>query len=228
MKANLLVSPQAFATGEVLVEGDSYRHLFRARRLASGDTLRCVDGQGEARWGTIESVDRSSARVRFGDRLPSFESECRVTLWVAQPKGDRASWLVEKATELGVARIVFLTFARSDRYPSPRQIERLERVARAAVEQCGRSFLPRVEFGGALPDQLGRLGASSWLLDPTADADGVDHRAESTSLVIGPEGGLSGEETEALLQRGARPIGLGPRILRTETAAVIAAGRFLT
>ena len=229
----LIVDPESFASDEALVEGDAYRHLFRARRLALGDRLRVVDGAGAARWAEVGGVDRRSGKLRLLDAAPSNEPGYRLALLVATPKPERASWLVEKATELGVAAVRFVASERSPRSLGGGSLERLRRVAAAAVEQCGRSWVPEVSGvhgwaeAPALLDDL----PDRWFLhtdSPAADPDDPWRRAgEAGAVLIGPEGGWSDRESEELRALGCRPVWLGDRILRVETAAVVAAAAIL-
>lgn len=89
-----LVSPDAFKGDEVVVDGQVYRHLFRARRLAVGARLRVVDGQGRARWAEVAGIDRRQARLVLGDGAPAHEPAYELTLIVAALRPERASWLV--------------------------------------------------------------------------------------------------------------------------------------
>ena len=113
MPATLLTSPELVIGDRLEVEGDAYRHLFRARRLAVGDALRVVDGRGRARHGRIVEVGRTRAAVELGDELPSLEPATRARLLVGAARPERASWLVEKATELGAESIVFIASERT-------------------------------------------------------------------------------------------------------------------
>jgi 16S rRNA (uracil1498-N3)-methyltransferase len=221
----LLADPESWGRDELRVEGDAYRHLFRARRLALGDRLRVVDGRGRARWGEVARVDRGSATVALGAPAPDNEPAFRLELLVATLRPERASWLVEKATEVGVSAVRFFNSARAPRTFGGGTVGRLERVAAAAVEQCHRSRLPEITGPHAWSD-LGRLAAGAarrWVLD-TAAATGWGEPAGSTGvLLVGPEGGWSPAERRELLDSGWRPVGLGPRVLRAETAAVVGA-----
>ena len=227
-----LLSPEAFpGSGEALVgvEGKAYRHLFRARRLAVGDAVRLVDGRGAARWAEVVEVDRRSARLRPGDAAPANESPVPVGLVVAAPKPQRAGWLVEKATEVGVASIRFVNTARTPRTYGPATLERLRRMAVAAVQQCHRARVP--EVGGVHGwDEIAELlrpWAGRWLLDPAGEP-GRPGPAESPSvLLVGPEGGLEDLEREQLAEFGCRRLRLGPRALRVETAATIGSALLL-
>lgn len=228
----LILDPESFAGAEAAVEGEAYRHLFRARRLAVGDRLRVVDGAGAARWAEVSAVDRRSGRLRLGEPAPSGETAYRLELLVATPRKERASWLVEKATELGVAAVRFVASERTPRSLGRGSRERLLRVAAAAVEQCGRSRVPEVTGVHAWEEVPGLLEGlpERWVLDPAAAAGGGLGAGEgggAGAVLIGPEGGWSDAEAAELRSLGCRPVHLGERVLRVETAAVAAAAMIL-
>jgi 16S rRNA (uracil1498-N3)-methyltransferase len=229
MTVTLLVDPAGWDGAQVEVAGDAYRHLFRARRLAAGERLRVVDGRGRARWGTVAAVERDRAIVALGESAESREPAVEVELLVATLRPERASWLVEKATEVGVAGVRFLHTERAPRTFGAGAMERLRRVAAAAVEQCGRARCPEV------------TGVHEWK-ELAALTAGIEHRlvldtaagnvegqrpssetAATIAVLVGPEGGFSDAERQELVEAGWSPVGLGSRILRTETAAVVGA-----
>lgn len=217
--------------GEALtVDGEAYRHLFRARRLGPGARLRVVDGRGGARWGEVERVDRGSARVRLGEPAPANDPALRLHLFVPTCRPERASWLVEKATEVGVAGIHFLNTLRAPRELGEGTLERLRRVASAALEQCHGATLPAVTGPHPWRD-LGGLAnpfEARWFLDTGGGTGGWGAFPETSgALLVGPEGGLEAVERRELLAAGWRPVGLGERILRLETAAVVGAAAVL-
>lgn len=234
MSVTLLVDPASWEGAEVEVTGDAYRHLFRARRLAAGERLRVVDGRGRARWGEIATVERARARVRLGEAAPVNEPAVRLDLLVPTLRPERAAWLVEKATEVGVAAIHFLHTERAPRTFGAGTLGRLGRVAAAAVEQCGRSLCPEVSgvhgwkeiavLTAGVPRRFVLDTAAGDALSPASSAAGAGDRA---ALLIGPEGGFSETERRELAAAGWSPVGLGPRILRTETAAVVGAAKVL-
>lgn len=216
--------------GEVEIEGDAYRHLFRARRLEKGATLRLVDGAGRARWGEVARVESRQAWVELGAPAPGNEPSRRLDLLVASLRKERASWLVEKATELGVAAVRFLGSERAPRTFGGGTLERLSRVARAAVEQCHRSRLPEITgvHGWDELPQLLEGFALRLCLDPQGSAwPTASGESDPVAVLVGPEGGWSAPEKEALVRLRAEPVALGPRVLRIETAALAAAARIL-
>lgn len=233
----VLLSPEALAGTEATVEGDDYRHLFRARRLSAGERLRAVDGEGRARWAEIAEVGGKSARLALLDEpAPTHEPAARVELLVAMLRRERASWLVEKATELGVAAVRFLETERTVRELTAGTAARLGRVAAAALVQCHGSRLPEITGPHAwtglpallapLPDR--RLLDTALTGEESAAGFGPPAQAERpAALLVGPEGGWSEAERAELRRQGCRPVSLGSRTLRVETAAVVGAGLLL-
>ena len=151
-------------------------------------------------------------------------------MWLvcAFPRAQRGDWLVEKATELGVAGFVQHTAERSVLQPGAGRIDRWRRVAIEAAEQCGRATLPRFE-------ELPPPAALHLVCEPGVDRSPEEALAAAAgralpaavSVHIGPEGGWTGGELRDFADRGAVPVGLGPRLLRVETAAIVAAARVL-
>jgi 16S rRNA (uracil1498-N3)-methyltransferase len=227
--SNLLVTPAELAGERVVVEGEPYRHLFRARRLATDARLRLVDGEGRARWAEVAAIDRRHAELRLLGPAPAHDPARRVELFVAAPRPERAAWLVEKATELGVAAVRFVASERAVRGVDEKSLARLRRIAGAALEQCGGARLPALSGPhdlGELPRLLS-IGVAAYLLDPGATAPLPAGGSEATAVLVGPEGGWSDDEAVALAAAGALRVRLGERVLRVETAAIAAAALLL-
>lgn len=230
----LLVSPREFLSAEITVEGETYRHLFRARRAEVGDAVRLIDGLGAARAGRIVRIDRKAGWIapdEAAEPLPANEPSLRLTLLVPTLRPERASWLVEKATELGVAAIRFLHTERAPRDFGAGTLDRLRRVSISALEQCHGARLPDLDGPHAWSD-LERQAEGlelRWVLDPAgAPGLGGEPETRTAALLVGPEGGLTAGEVEAAKALGFRPVSLGPRILRIETAAVAGAALVLS
>jgi 16S rRNA (uracil1498-N3)-methyltransferase len=227
----LLVGPEEFAAGELTIAGERYRHLFRARRVEAGASLRLVDGLGHARWAQVAAVDRRQARLVAGDPAAANEPARALRLLVPLPRPERAAWLVEKTTEVGVAGIHFLHSERAPREAGGGTLARLRRVAAAAVEQCHRSREPEITGVHAweeLPVLLAGA-ASRWMLDPEAPPVPPTEAVPPAiaALLIGPEGGFTPAEAGRARDLGFVALGLGPTILRIETAALVGAARLL-
>jgi len=225
-----VVPPEALAAEEWRIEGRAYHHLFRVRRLAAGDLLRLADGAGRARFAEVAAISRSEAVARLGAEAPANEPELEVELWVAPPKPERAAWLVEKATEIGVVSLRFVATERAARPLPPASLERLRRVAVGAVEQCGRARVPELVAEPGIEALLPRPagGGGLVLLDASGDPPAPPGVASGRlAVAVGPEGGWSSGERERLGRVSRATWSLGARVLRVETAAIVAAGMLL-
>jgi 16S rRNA (uracil1498-N3)-methyltransferase len=206
---------------------DEARHLASVMRAKIGDRLTLFDGSGAEFVATIERIDKRSVELAVAERREvSCELPCSLTLAVALPKGDRHKWLVEKATELGVSRLVPLVTERGVAQPVEAVLERLARGVIEASKQCGRNRL--MEIGQ--PQTIAQLfdstpGEATRLFADPAGVALADHGPLSHNVLvaIGPEGGFAPGEQAAALAAGWQAISLGSRILRVETAALAAA-----
>lgn len=212
---------------------EDQNHALRVLRLVPGDIVELM-WQGNRFLGELQ--DSSSARVLRP--LPSTEASLRITLFQGLPKADKMDWIVQKAVEIGVARIVPVLMERCITRLTPQDAEkkrvRWSRIAREAGKQSGRCLVPEVTLPvplRALPE-LGR--EQDCCVVPWEEAGSVgplgfvrDHPSfSSLGILIGPEGGIAPEEIESLKEVFC-PVTLGQRILRTETAGLAAASAFL-
>ncbi|HVS14670.1 MAG TPA: RsmE family RNA methyltransferase [Thermoanaerobaculia bacterium] len=223
----LVIGPDRLGGDRTTVEGDAYRHLFRSLRLRRDDRLRVVDGRGAARFARVAEVDRRSATLALEGAAPDGEPSRRVELAIAAVRPERAGWAVEKSTEIGVRAIHWFGCERSPRRYGTGQLERFRRVAVAAVEQSGRSWVPTID-ALSWAELLALAGArETLLLDPRGGELPAAGGERGGLLVVGPEGGLTACEIGGLEDVGAVRWRLGPTILRTETAATVASGLLL-
>jgi len=216
------------APDHVRVEGRALHHL-RVARVAPGEAVEVFDGRGRAWSARLESLDEGAAVLRLGQEREGAAGRT-VVLLQALPKGDKLDWLLMKATELGVSEIWPVLTARSVSRPKPESIggryARWQRIVEEAARQSGRADVPGVGALRSLEEAVGALppGLRLLVLDEEERAQRLADAAgdEAVALVVGPEGGLTRDEVEALTSRGARAVTLGPLILRTETAGLAA------
>ena len=210
-------------------------HVTRVLRLRVGDTLTVFDGRGGEYAAKLASIAKREVTVQLGVHLMiERESPLAITLIQGLARGEKMDYIIQKATELGVARIIPVSTMRSvvqlDDDRSDRKWQHWRAVAAAACEQCGRNRLPEI----LEPCRLEQLWASDdlprlrLLLSPHANvgiAGSLIPRPSELAILIGPEGGLDIEEENRAHAAGFRSATLGPRVLRTETAglAVLAA-----
>ena len=216
---------------EVLLPEDAAYHVARVLRLRAGSPLLLFDGSGADFRGEIVAVEGDKVRVLVGERSAGLrESPLAITLVQAVSRSERMDWTLQKATELGVKRIQPVLSARSvvrlDEQQAAKKLRHWQAIVAGACEQCGRSVLPEVRA----PLDLSRYLAEApregqrLVLSPSGPASlaGLASAAARVELLIGPEGGLDDAEIEAAARAGFSPVRLGPRVLRTETAGIVA------
>jgi 16S rRNA (uracil1498-N3)-methyltransferase len=226
------IAGEHVAGERVALAPDDARKLVTVLRRQSGDRVQVVDGTGAAFAAQLD-LDGKTVYAILGMPSAPGASEIGARIVLAQgiPKGQKMDFIVEKATELGVAAIVPL---RSDRVTGERtgehKRERWQRIARSAAQQAGRSLVPHVEPVSDWGSLRATFTAYERVYLPWERAGAAPLRerfereaaaASSVLIVVGPEGGFSTGEVEAAQAAGALPISLGSRILRTETAALV-------
>jgi 16S rRNA (uracil1498-N3)-methyltransferase len=216
---------------EVVLEGSQAHHALRVQRLQRGERVVVFNGEGGEYEGTVASCARNRVTIEIAEfHAIERESPLQVTLAQGISAGDNMDFTIQKAVELGVYRIQPLDTARSvvrlSGERAKRRVEHWQRVSISACEQCGRNRIPAVEPITHFGDWLNSLDASGvkLLLSPQAAAPLISLRRPDGPILLlaGPEGGLSPDEEQAALAAGLRAVALGPRVLRTETAAVAA------
>ncbi len=225
--------PQPLVSGrDVELPAQAGDHLARVLRLERGHPVRLFDGRGREFAAELTSLAKRAVTARVLDAIsgPDRESPLRITLAQGIARGEKMDWILQKATELGVARIVPLvtdrTEVRLDAERAARRLAHWQAVITSACEQCGRSQLPGLDPPIRLGDWAASVAGAAGLrlaLDPggseSVRALAIDREA---TLAVGPEGGLADHDLGLLAQAGFRGLRLGPRVLRTETAGVAA------
>jgi 16S rRNA (uracil1498-N3)-methyltransferase len=210
------------------LEGAEAHHLIHVMRAKCGASVVLFDGSGAEFQAVVEKVGRSDLELKILDREEvDRELPFSIALGVALPKGDRQKWLVEKAVELGVAKLIPLKTERAVAQPVDQALDRLRRAVIEASKQCGRNRLMEIErpqtWDDFLEQSVGEPGR--FLAHPQGFHRGSGslprgERPQNVLLAIGPEGGFSAGEVERAVAAGWHTIDLGRRILRIETAAI--------
>ncbi len=220
--------PGVAVSAEVTISAEDARHIARALRMRPGELIEVVLA-GQAYQAELLAVSAETVTARLGRQLPDSESPLEIYLYQALPKGDKMELIVQKATELGVKEVVPLL---SDRVvvkwkdsSGGQRLRRWQRIAEEAAKQSRRLVVPTIRKPMSLeqlPVRTDRLRLVAWELSAQPLADLLAERQPSAvDLVVGPEGGLSEDEVEHLGELGFHGVSLGPRILRTETAALV-------
>ncbi|MDJ0712046.1 MAG: 16S rRNA (uracil(1498)-N(3))-methyltransferase [Woeseiaceae bacterium] len=232
MMTRLFVSGELINGATLELCDDKARYLGRVLRLRPGDTIRIFNGEGPEHAAIIETIARNTVLLRIGESYESqTESPFRVHLVQGVSRGERMDFVIQKATELGVKRVTpVLTeygVVKLDAKRADKRREHWQAVAASACEQSGRVRVPRIDAPVALKTWFGDRPAETdaqLILRPGSATPlaNIDRPETKVCLLIGPEGGFSSVEYEDADIAGFTPVSLGPRILRTETAAVAA------
>ncbi len=218
-------APQPLDVATLCIAGDEAHHLLRVLRLKPGDQVVLFDGRGTEATAEIIATRGTAAEMKVLETRPSTaESPHPIVLATPVPKGDRWSWLVEKATELGVARLIPLLTQRSVVDPGAGKLEKTRRAILEATKQCGRSRLmecdPPMRWAEFIEREF--VAGRTLVAHPAGGAGTGPALATAGPIIaaVGPEGGLTNDELQLAVDRGASIVNLGPRILRIETAAL--------
>ncbi|HEU5442291.1 MAG TPA: 16S rRNA (uracil(1498)-N(3))-methyltransferase, partial [Steroidobacteraceae bacterium] len=213
------------------IEGEAASHISRVLRLRTGDALTLFDDRGGEYAARIEEFRKGAVIATVGDRSTAVrESPLSLTLAQGVSRGERMDWVVQKATELGATRIVPVlterTVVKLDEKQAERKLSHWRGIVTAACEQSGRDRIPAVDAPLTLTGFLEGVDrrAMRVMLSPAAGLGIADLTPPEAGVVvlIGPEGGLAEAEQQSALAAGFAAVRLGPRVLRTETAAVAA------
>jgi 16S rRNA (uracil1498-N3)-methyltransferase len=223
------VDAQRLQHEPILLDTSETRHA-QVRRLAAGTTVVVFDGAGTSHLAKVVRISPRAVELTLVQRLPdrSGESPLDMTLAVALLKADKLDTVIEKATELGVNRVMLFTSRYSLGRPSAARLARWRQIAIAAAKQCARTVIPRLEGPLELSEVLQEPAACRLLLwedaqgRQAADLASIRVAPAAVTLLVGPEGGFAPDEVAAARAAGWLAITLGPRILRAETAAITA------
>ncbi len=221
---------EPISPGRVVLGGPEAHHLIHVMRAAAGRRIVLFDGSGAEFPAVVQQVGRSEVELAVAAREDvNRELPIDVTLGIALPKGERQKWLVEKAVELGVTRIVPLRTERGVAQPVEQALLRLRRAVVEASKQCGRNRLLQIREPQDWPDFLEEAAGVPCrvLAHPLGKGDRralpfpSEGLPDAVVLAVGPEGGFAAEEVALAVAAGWHVVDLGPRILRVETAALL-------
>ncbi len=238
--ARFFISCKSIQNNTAVVTGPDVKHISRVLRLGTGEIIRLSTGDGREFAGRIREITSKQVVCEIlAEREINTEAPVRVTLYQGLPKGDKMDLVIQKSTELGVARIVPVICERTvvmlDDKKAGARLVRWRRIAEEASKQSGRAVIPEVTgqmpFRVALEEVPGsKLALMPWEQESSLGIKQllISHRREKPqeyediAVFIGPEGGFTKEEVDLARSRGVLPVSLGPRIMRAETAGLAA------
>ena len=226
----VLIPPHAIHGDSITITDDStLHHLLHVLRLSVGDRLECFDGQGRIYAGSVIRRARRELTVTIDRTTEESPAPVAITLAQALIKPERFEWAIQKATELGVARLMPMMTSRTAVRPRAERAQRLarwQRIAEEASSQCGRATVPIIEEPQAFERILEQLRGRPAILFTLLEGSPLEEHlldlkgACEAAILIGPEGDFSPEEVALATQRGIRTARLGGLVLRSETAAI--------
>lgn len=228
-------SPASIEGPQVELSGDEAHHLARVLRLPVGERVEIFDGEGRAAPAEVTEIRKRSVTLRLvGPPVTTPRPLPAIRLLVAAPKSDRLRWLIEKAAELGVVRVSLLQTARSVVHPGSGKLEKMHAAVIAACKQCNRNDLMAIDPPQPWADVVDDITRSGDLfLIATLNTPGISSQLErlgtapAVTIAIGPEGDWAPDEIALAERNGAVRVGLGPLVLRVETAAIAAVSTIL-
>ncbi|MBN2031209.1 16S rRNA (uracil(1498)-N(3))-methyltransferase [bacterium] len=230
-REHFYVNPRDVRGSELILSEEETHHLLRVLRKKKGDIVWVVDGEGTGYEVKILHIETNGARGKIlTTRRRIGEPVAEIHLAQGVLKGERFDWLVEKATEIGIRKIIPFTSENAVTVAGPQKVARWKRIAMAAMKQSGRSVLPEIASTMTF-HQVVSLGSNcSCRLIAHIGPESVSVKSieskhhistQRALLVVGPEGGFSKEEMTRAVEHGFRPVTLGPRRLRAETAGIV-------
>jgi 16S rRNA (uracil1498-N3)-methyltransferase len=228
--ARFPVSIRNISNRQVIITGSDYRHIVKVLRLKPGHEVVLFDETSFEHVGKIIEINKTEIRVEIlTSTKVNVESDTEITLLQGIPKGTKMDFIIEKTTELGVDSIVPVVTERSQVRETKKAL-RWQRIALEASKQCGRVKAPKIhevigfnDCGIYCRDSDLRLICYEHYDTKLSDyIKNISQPPKTVTIFIGPEGGFSEFEINLAMEWGFSPVGLGPRILRTETASVVA------
>ena len=228
------VEPSKIGEKEIVITGPDVNHIRNVLRMRAGEELLAADGQGSEYRCILRELQDSEIRAEICRKLSgSAELPSRITLFQGLPKSDKMDLIIQKCVELGVFRIVPVTTKRTvvklDAKKEESRRKRWTAVSESAAKQSGRGIIPEISGVQSFREAVEEAGELDVCLIPYEKAENMARTREilsgipagaSIGVFIGPEGGFEEEEVREAMEAGARPITLGRRILRTETAGM--------
>lgn len=224
------ISNKNISKQEAIITGSDYRHIVKVLRLKQGEEIVLFDDNFLEHIGKIIEINTKEIKIEIIKSTEvTSESDVNITLLQGMPKGNKMDFIIEKATELGVNSIVPVVTERSQ-VRKTNKLPRWQRIAMESSKQCGRVTAPKIHDAIRFEETGNHCGNSDLRLicfehSQIKLSDYINTMSQlPTNIIvfIGPEGGFSEFEIKSAMELGFSPIGLGPRTLRTETAAIVA------
>ena len=228
------VNPKDIKDKSFVIENEQFHYLSTVRRFSAGDEINIFDGLGNSYKARIDSIDRASMKGTILSSKTFVLPKVNISLYTAIPKGERFDWLIEKAGEIGISKIVPVIYLRSVvKELSENKIERYKKISISASSQSWRADIMPVdkpvkfnEAAEKVSREKDTLNVLPWESEENKNILGLlneNKDIKNINIFIGPEGGFDKTEIDVALKNNFKTVTLGKNILRVETAAIVAA-----
>ncbi|MBI2342188.1 MAG: 16S rRNA (uracil(1498)-N(3))-methyltransferase [Deltaproteobacteria bacterium] len=222
-----LINPESISSGYATISGKDALHITTVLRLKENDWLMLTDGKGNRWKAEITKITRGLVLAKLVLKSQPSLKTTDITLALAMIKQERFEWALEKSVELGCRKIIPVASERSLPKPSSPKFKRWQKIVEEAQKQCGTAFSTLLEIPTSFGDLLKNSGSFEnkilfWEGENSTGLQKCSLQPSSTLIIIGPEGGFTAEEIKLTKELGIATAGLGPLILRVETAAIAA------
>lgn len=231
---HFFVTPDQVMGEAILIEGQDVNHMKNVLRMKLGEQVEISDGNNKKYLCEVEGYEEDTARLHILEEMEAdTELSSKLYLFQGLPKSDKMELIVQKAVELGAYEIIPVSTKRAvvklDAKKAAKKVERWNSISESAAKQAGRSLIPEVTDVLTFSQALKKASELDVVLIPYELAEGMEEskqiirsikKGQSVGIFIGPEGGFERAEVEEAMETGAKPITLGRRILRTETAGL--------
>ncbi|OEF96234.1 16S rRNA (uracil(1498)-N(3))-methyltransferase [Desulfuribacillus alkaliarsenatis] len=221
----------------ITIDGDDAKHIIKVMRSEIGDKVICVSPEGDNYITEIINFDKNQVKLTVVEQIQDDnEPTINITLYQGLTKADKFEWIIQKGTEIGITSFVPVemkySVAKWDASKGEKKLERWQKIAKEAAEQSHRSKVPAISSALTFPQLLKSVSKHSLTMlayEKSEHSQGIfallkQHpEIKDFAIIIGPEGGVSEQEKLQAVNAGVKLINLGPRILRTETAGIVAA-----
>lgn len=227
------VNPKDIQDKNFIIENEQFHYLSNVRRFSVGDEINIFDGLGNSYKARIDNIDKKSMKGTILSSKTLVLPDKKISLYTAIPKGERFDWLIEKASEIGVSKIVPVIYVRSVvKELSENKLERYKKISISASSQSWRADIMPIEkptsfieTAETVSDQKDTLNILPWESEEDKNILTVlneNKDIKNINIFIGPEGGFDKTEIDIAIKKGFKTVTLGKNILRVETAAIVA------
>jgi len=227
------VNPKDIQDKSFIIENEQFHYLSNVRRFSVGDEINIFDGLGNSYKARIDNIDKKSMKGTILSSKTLVLPNKKISLYTAIPKGERFDWLIEKASEIGVSKIVPIIYVRSVvKELSENKLERYKKISISASSQSWRADIMPIEKPisfietvGAVSTQKDTLNILPWESEEEKNILNIlneNKDVKNINIFVGPEGGFDKTEIDIAIKKGFKTVTLGKNILRVETAAIVA------